>query len=178
MTTTCWYLDELNGVGWWATDRNRLDDDITIYVFVPNDLRENYPVDEENLIGFARIDDYIATQPEDADYDELLAAIQAIDPEAQTRKAEFDFPVQGGKTYHNYDELPDMASRAAMRKYISAHNDLSESERALEALRMQYAKSHSQSTGQKIDKAEQLLDTQREKVKSLRNEVYKSLGAK
>ena len=171
-------IDELNGVGWWATDRNQLDDELTIYVFVTNDLRKNYSVDEENLIGFARIDDYIATQPEDSDYDELLATIRAIDPDAQTLKAEFHFPVHGGKIYHNYEELPDMAARAAMRKYISAHNDLSESERALAALRKEYSKSRSQSAGQKIDKAEQLLNTQRDKVKSLRNEVYKSLRGK
>lgn len=65
-----------------------------------------------------------------------------------------------------------------MRKYISAMNTLSESEEALNSLRRSYAKSRSQATGQKIDQAEKLLESQRDKVKQLRNDVYKSLARK
>ncbi len=169
-------IDELNGVGWWATDRNQLDDELTIYVFVTNDLRKNYPVDEEDIIGFARIDDYIATQPEDADYDELLATIRAIDPTVQKRKSEFDFPAPGGKIFHNYEDLPNMASRAAMRKYVAAEADLADAKKALSAMRRKYADSRSQTLGEKIGQAEKLIDAKREDVKRLRNEVYKSLA--
>lgn len=169
-------IDELNGVGWWATDRNQLDDELTVYVFVTNDLRKNYPVDEEDIIGFARIDDYIATQPEDADYDELLTTIRAIDPTVQKRKAEFYFPVQGGKIFHNYDELPNMASRATMRKYVAAEADLADAEIALGDMRRKYNESRSQTLGAKIVQAESMIEAKREEVKRLRNEVYKSLA--
>lgn len=169
-------IDELNGVGWWATDRNQLDDELTVYVFVTNELRKNYPVDEENLTSYARIDDYIATQPEDADYDDLLSTIKAIDPTRQKRKAEFSFPASGGRVYHNYDELPDMAARAAMRKYISASADLAEAEEALKSMRHEYATSRSQSLGSNIAGSEKDIEGQRENLRQLRNDVYKALG--
>lgn len=38
-------IDEENGLGWWATDRNQIQDSVTIYTFIPQDLRINYPVE-------------------------------------------------------------------------------------------------------------------------------------
>ena len=51
-------IDETTGVGWWATDRNQLGDSITIYKFIPQDMRINYDVDTIDLVKFARIQDY------------------------------------------------------------------------------------------------------------------------
>lgn len=99
-------IDELNGVGWWATDRNQLDDELTVYVFIPNELRTNYSSDEDDVLAFARIDNYVATQPEDGDYDELLATIRTINPEEDQLEDEFTLPAKKGKIYHRFDELP------------------------------------------------------------------------
>lgn len=54
-------LDEENGIGWWATDRNSPDGKITIYVYLVDEIRKNYPDDTENLVELARIDNYKAT---------------------------------------------------------------------------------------------------------------------
>lgn len=169
-------IDELNGVGWWATDRNRLDDELTVYVFIVNDLRKNYDADEEGLTGFARIDDYLATQPEDADYDALLATIRSIDPEAASRVPEFTLPTPGGRIYHFYEDLPDMASRGAAKKYIRSLGDLEESEQALADMRREYANTRSASLGKSIEAAENNLATMRLRTAQLRSELYKALS--
>ncbi|MDE6392559.1 MAG: hypothetical protein K2L59_04745 [Muribaculaceae bacterium] len=169
-------IDELNGVGWWATDRNRLDDELTVYVFVTNDLRTNYPPDEDDITGFARIDDYLATQPEDSDYDSLLATIRAIDPEARVKKPEFTFPASDGRIFHRYDELPDAASRAAMKRWLSAKAELDEALAGLSELRRQYNGNRSASLASRIRREESQTEAARTEVSRLRSDVHKALS--
>lgn len=168
-------IDELNGVGWWATDRNQLDDMLTIYVFITNDLRNNYPSDEEDLVSYARISDYFMTQPEDGDYDELLATIRGIDPDARAKKPEFTFPASRGRIYHRYDELPDAASKSAMKKYLAAADQLSKSEKALRDNRMKYSRTHNTQLGKQIAADEKNVEKQREETASLLSALYKVL---
>lgn len=169
-------IDELNGVGWWATDRNQLDDELTIYVFVTNDLRTNYPADAENLTDLAKISDYLATQPEDADYDELLATIRNIDPEARAKKTDFYFMTSKGRIFHRYDELPDAASRAAMKRYLSATSELEKSEKSLLDMRQEYARSRSSALGSRIREEEMRIEQTRAEAKKLRSEIHKALS--
>lgn len=169
-------IDELNGVGWWATDRNQLDDELTIYVFVTNDLRTNYPADAENLTDLARISDYLATQPEDADYDELLTTIRNIDPEARAKKTDFYFMTSKGRIFHRYDELPDAASRAAMKRYLSATSELEKSEKSLLDMRQEYARSRSSALGSRIREEEMRIEQTRAEAKKLRSEIHKVLS--
>lgn len=166
-------IDELNGVGWWATDRNQLDDELTVYVFVTNDLRTNYSPDEDDVVAFARIDDYIATQPEDADYEDLLATIRAIDPEARTKKQEFTLAAPGGRIFHRYDELPNADARATVKRYLSAAQELAEAESSLSDQRRRYAESRSESLGRQIAQAEARIEKTRSDVARLRSEAYK-----
>ncbi len=43
-------IDETTGVGWWASDRNRIDNMVTIYMFIPADMRVNVDVDAPDLL--------------------------------------------------------------------------------------------------------------------------------
>lgn len=168
-------IDELNGVGWWATDRNQLGDDITIYVFLVNDLRENYSPDEEDLIQFARIEDYIATQPEDSDYRELLSVIQNIEPSKTIKKPEFTLPSSNGKIFYLYEDLPDNKSRSAMKRYMEAKAELDKDEMELQSIRKRYHDYPSDSLGSRIRKEESAIENKRKYVENLLNEVYKTL---
>lgn len=55
-------IDEENGLGWWATDRNSEDGMVTIYVYKLVDIRKNYPSDTEDLVNYAKINEYKKTQ--------------------------------------------------------------------------------------------------------------------
>lgn len=168
-------IDELNGVGWWATDRNQLDDLITIYVFIPRELRNNYPSDQENLVELARISDYMITQPEDADYHELQERIKAIRPGSTAKERDFTLPAPGGKIYTTFDELPTGQLREAVKRYLSAQKNLDRDERNLTEMRKEYHKKKSMEIGNRIRRAETEIEQTRKEVKSLKSEVYKIL---
>ena len=55
-------IDEENGLGWWATDRNSVDGEVTVYVYILEEVRKNYPIDTEDLDQLAKISEYKATQ--------------------------------------------------------------------------------------------------------------------
>ena len=65
-------IDELTGVGWWATDRNKIPGKVTIYVFIPSDMRINYDIDDPSLTSFAKINSYRDTWAEGKDYTDIL----------------------------------------------------------------------------------------------------------
>lgn len=168
-------IDELNGVGWWATDRNQLDDELTVYVFVVNDLRTNYSPDEDDVVAMARIDDYVETQPEDADYDSLLATIRAINPGEAARKPEFTFSTSKGRIFHFYDDLPSADARSSMRDYLDAERELAIAEKNLNAMRRRYHNRPSDQLGRQIADLEKQTEALRSDVSLLRSDVHKAL---
>ena len=167
-------IDEFNGVGWWATDRKQLEDELTVYVFVVSDVRKNYGEDEEDLVGKARIDDYMATQPENEDYEELLATIDLIDPSARTSKPEFSLQTSN-KIYHFYDELPNDEAREAMKKYLEWKEELLEEEQELSKAREEYFYNANDQLAQEIAETEKVIESKRAVVEILRSEVYENL---
>lgn len=168
-------IDELNGVGWWATDRHQLEDMVTIYVFIPNELRKNYPADEENIVELARISDYFATQPEDADYDKLLDTIASIEPGATEQENDFILPAGKGLVYYRYDQLPNAQSRTAVKRYMSYLKDLAADEKRLSEMRKEYNRTHSADTGRRISLFEKEVEKKRAEDTKIRSEMYKSL---
>lgn len=168
-------IDELNGIGWWATDRNQLDDSITIYVFIPRELRNNYPADREDIVELARISDIASTQPEDADYEKLYEIIDSTNPGGIEKEREFTLHCSGGKTFTRYDELPDAKSRAAMKAYLSADKELARSQQSLNDMRRQYNQSPTATLANAIKKSETEIEASRKEVKRLLSEVYKTL---
>lgn len=71
-------IDVERGLGWWATDRNSPGGDVTIYVYILDDLRKNYPADTEDLVNFAQIKDYKSTWEDgkEAIYEDILSIIK------------------------------------------------------------------------------------------------------
>ena len=168
-------IDELTGTGWWATDRNRLDDDkITIYVFIPNDLRSNYDADDENLVDYARISDYKSTWEPGKDYAGLLDEIAAIDPSVRKKKVDFHFPIGGGKVYGNLDDFRTTQGRSLMQRYIDESDSFKKLLSELSTLRRKYHQSRSSELGSRIAAMEKDVDKRRESLRRLRGEIIKS----
>lgn len=173
-------IDELNGVGWWATDRNCLDDEITIYVFMTNDMRKNYnPAEEERdyLVRQARIASIADTRnPEDEEkYAAILRSIRAINPNAAARKADFHFPVGHGEEYTCLKDFPSETSRTAMKNYLAAEKEFTRTKELLTTARRNYHAKASKSAAAECMRLEQLADSQREKTRKARSEVYRAL---
>ncbi|MDE5772962.1 MAG: hypothetical protein K2H86_00715 [Muribaculaceae bacterium] len=192
--------DEENGVGWWATDRNNLGDQITLYVYMLPDMRRDFEGDEDERIARARISDYKSTwvsrgdnddinDPENdsddsregngnvikLDYAKLASEIRQIHPGQRPKEDEFYLPVQGGKVYTRYEQLSNAEARDAVRKYMDALSSYEKENAALHEDRLRYDKSRDNSLGLRIQQQEQKLATAREKVQKLLVSVYRIL---
>lgn len=197
-------IDEYTGAGWWATDRNIPEGEemVNIYVFIPSEVRHNYDADTPDIKALAALwplhfpqemelvsDDaelpmhgyepaqapgWKLTWPEGADYSELLNRLQSVGQEPVEPASEFSFIGKQGHLYTTYDELP-MTARAPMQRYQEAVTDLQAAELRLAQLRLSYKKHPVHSAIMAIDEAQKQVDTLRSKVKTMRNNVYKSL---
>lgn len=169
-------LDEVNNVGWWATDRNRLGDSVTIYVFIPNEIRENYPEDTENLASLALLTSIEDTRREDEEYDELLDTIRAINPGAGDVTEDFRFPLPGGRMLTSWDELGSDRNRKMMETYLQTVDNMNETAGRLARLRSEYHASRSSITADEIEGLEKSMDAYYKTVRRQRSELAKTLS--
>lgn len=164
-------IDEENGIGWWATDRNRLENLITVYVFVPNEIRRNYNPDDEDVVSFARIDNIKETQ--DKDYSDKLNIISRIKPSKKSGEADFYFPVRNGVVYTSLNDFKNREARKAMATYLAFEKTYNANLAALKNLRKQYSSNHNPSLASKILSLEKQAEEDLIRLRSLKNEVYK-----
>ena len=169
-------IDEENGVGWWATDRNLLGDKLTIYIYKVNDVRKNYNHDDEEILAKARLSDWKSTRnpEEDEELGELLAHVMAIDPDDVPEEADFHLPKGKGEYYTRYDQLPQ-AARGVMKRYLKAQASLEKEEQRLQALRKRYSVNHADNVARQIEGFEQDMIEQRKALIQLRSELYKNI---
>lgn len=167
-------IDEMNGVGWFATDRNQLGDLITIYLFKVNDLRKNYDPDDEDLADRALLVDWQSTQDPDADYAELLETIDAIDPTKEAKPVLFHLPMDGGVVYTDYSDFRNKAAANMMRKYLVQKQTLDKDLDTLDRMRREYYDSPSDSLADDIAAYESTVAKQRREVHRALSDIYKA----
>lgn len=170
-------IDEANGIGWWTTDRNNIPGKLTVYVYAINDVRKNYTEEDgEDNVSFARIDN-IADTRGDEDYSELIQRIGEIVPGKAPRKADFHFPMPGGKIYTQLSDFKNEGARRAMQEYLKAKKILDTTDAELTAARRSYRDAPSQSLKSKIIRLEADIEVARESLRRFRNNVYRAAGA-
>lgn len=135
-------IDELTGAGWWATDRNAPEGKVTIYVYVPRDVRKNYSVDCEDLVSLARVNSIAATREKGRDYSEIVRRINSIGTNNATAKGQngFSFALPTGKVCKRMGDFHSVEGRRAMKAYLLYEAELERTQQRTEALRARYAK--------------------------------------
>lgn len=168
-------VDEENGVGWWATDRNHLGDKLTIYVYLVNDFRQNYSADETDILEKARLTDFRSTQDleKSEEYSELLTKVKSIDPDEVKEAPEFHFPKPGGTYFTNMNDFKRATARQAMKRYLHARQELDKEENRLAALRKRFLVNRADNVKQQIIQFEKEIEQQRDELVRLRSEVYR-----
>lgn len=158
-------IDELTGAGWWATDRNAPEGKVTIYVYVPREIRKNYSVDREDLVALAKVNSIAATRNPQKDYAPLVRSINALADGNQTatRQQDFAFALPNGKICHRLGDFNTVEARRAMKSYLLYVAELERTMQRTEALRAQYA-------GGNESVADEILDNE-SREQQLRNEV-------
>lgn len=170
-------IDEENGIGWWASDRNRLGDDVTVYVYLVNELRRNYDPDDDIILEMARIADYRATQnPEDkAKCEEALELIENIGKDTPRHRKDFDFPVGNGRYYHEMSDFKNRVAFDAMNVYMKARKALEEEENRLAELRRRYPLNRADNVKEEILRLEGEIELKRTELTKFRSDVYRGL---
>lgn len=165
-------IDEAAGLGWWATDRNQIEDKVTIYVFVPNDTRENYDPDDEAIGDYAFIRSIKATQSAGKNRS-LLTDNQALTRSSDAganKAAAFEISMGNGKVYTSMSDFRSEQGRQAMQQYLDRQNDLQLMQTKLAMLRRRYSDGD-KSTADEIRSLEKRVAAARGMMKRLRNAV-------
>lgn len=164
-------IDEENNIGWWATDRNAPEDMVTVYTFLPGELRQNYDVDFPGLESRARIDRFRDTWENGTDYTELRQkAKESKSTHKKGETASFRISIPGKGVYTSPTQFKRPAARRALELYIEKQNELQGNMRKLDALRKSFAKGQTTSADAIIE-LEQRIPELRQQLLDSRNAV-------
>lgn len=166
-------IDETTGLGWWATDRNRIPGKVTIYVFVPSDTRVNYPEDTPGLASLARLSSIRDTQEEGAAYPMIVRRADNRTNSRADRGPSFTFAMPGWKTYTSLSDFKSQSAREAMGQYLHAKTEAEATGKELASLRQRYANGD-HSVGETILSLERRLLSQNEETRRLANEIIRT----
>ena len=113
-------VDEYDGIGWFATDRNQPEGKVCIYSFLYNDVRENYVVDEytpEQLRQLSEIHSISQTWTSNQARLGALEQLTAVYKRkfTQKKKNDFEFVINDELTYTT---LTDFRSSEAAEMYV------------------------------------------------------------
>ncbi len=158
-------LDDVSGLGWWATDRNRADNKLTIYVFVRNNIRENYDINEENLKSYAQITNYRATWG-DKDYTDLVRKIRTLNTNAFSTNNDFIFGIGKGLIYTSFSDFKSEEAAELMCELLEMYGKLDEKCIMLKQNRVQYHENKSEDLKTEIISLEK-------QIERLRIDIYK-----
>lgn len=166
-------LDRQTGVGWWATDRNQLEDMVTVYIFALTDTRENIDPDDEQLETYATLSDWRSLLEDDdlPVVNALSAAVAAIRT-PESRKSDFFLPMPGGKAYFTFSDFKNSQAANMMMLYLEQKNSLDKKQERLEAMRRQYHDGN-RKLADSIGSLEQEVREDQSNLRILRSEIYR-----
>lgn len=159
-------LDDVTGLGWWATDRNQIDDKLTIYVFVRNNIRENYDVNEKNIVTYAKVTSYRATWGKE-DYSSLVRKIRTLETNAFHRLDDFIFSIGKGTIYTSFSDFKSEEALEQMNVLLEMYVSLDEQCLLLSKKRTAYFENKSAELKNEIIELEK-------SVEKLRNDIFKT----
>lgn len=135
-------IDETLGVGWFVSDRNHIPGKLTLYIFIPNEVKTVYQDTEaDNLTALAQLSDITATwQADTTQYATLLNEIERIEFAAKSvDDPEFYFVINDELVY---TYAADFRNRQALTYFYQAQTlrkKIEERDERLQQLRQQYA---------------------------------------
>ncbi|MBD5229459.1 MAG: hypothetical protein HDS69_05415 [Bacteroidales bacterium] len=166
-------IDELTGVGFWASDRNRLGDKITIYMFIPGQSRVNVDIDDPQLADLASLRSIRDTWPDNADFSNIRKALDGLSANRNSRAQQFEFPLSDGRVLTRYNQFTSSHAADMMRQYVSLSKSTDEARQRLDALRLQYGKGDT-STGPEILSMERDIADAEALLKRVANDIIRS----
>ncbi len=137
--------DEYNHLGWFVTDRNQPEDKVCVYVFIPNETRELYPLGStapDKLRRMARLHSIQETWTDKKAVDEARIRLSAaLNQKQETVKPkEFEIVINNKLTYTSVADFQCPDARLMAQKWKADVADLKEASTQLNRLRETYTK--------------------------------------
>ena len=168
-------IDQQTGVGWWVTDRNQIEDKLTLYIYVLPEARENVDPDDENLLSYATLYGWeeLINEEDIPKIQQIKREIASIKP-AQTKAEDFHLILPTGEIYTTFDDFKTPAAAQKMRRYLEDEMDVEDLRYELEELRAEFYKSgKDKRMSQKILTAENNLRKEERKLKASLSNIIK-----
>lgn len=164
--------DEATGIGWWASDRNQIPDSLTVYMYMPQELRNNLDEDDPLLIDKARLTSIDLTRPEGFQAPDVDALIDRTIPEAAYSKG-LNFALPDGRVIEDFESFNTDRARQMMEEYLEVKEALAGSRGKLADLRSRY-RGGDESLASEIEALEdEVADTEAELL-NISNEIVKA----
>lgn len=141
-------IDEVNNLGWFATDRNQPEGMVCIYTFLPSETKQYYNYKEdrfEDIRQAAQIASIAATQ---TDQEAVRKAQQALfrlglQMQSEVKKNDFTFVIDDFTDYHSLDNFKCAEARQLYKDWVAKQETLKRLGEELEAMREHYTHSSS-----------------------------------
>lgn len=141
-------IDEFNGLGWFATDRNQPEDSVCIYVFIPDESRPKYDIEQDSIPAIARAAELASieeTQDDPIKVRTLRQKLTILSYNKLSGKAnnDFAFVIDDFTDYHSADDFRNSEARDMFTKWQDMRKRLNESQLQLERKRSEWSESNS-----------------------------------
>lgn len=140
-------IDEVNGLGWFATDRNLPDSLVCIYTFIPNEEKQyhNYASDNRrDIVNAAHIHSIAATQTDaeavrKAEHTLFMLSLQT--PLDKDEESHFTFVIDDFTDYHHVNDFKSEEARKMFTDWQTKCVTLEKQAKQLEERRTRYTQS-------------------------------------
>lgn len=141
-------IDEVNHLGWFATDRNQPEGLVCIYTFIPTQAKQYYKYKEdsfETIRKAAQIQSIAATQTNKEAIRKAEQALFRLSLESQTedKKSDFIFVIDDFTDYHSLDNFKSAEARQLYIDWQAKQETLKKLSLELETQRNRYIHSSS-----------------------------------
>ena len=173
-------IDELNGLGWFATDRRQPADSVCIYTFIWNEGRkEYYDTDDLSPDAVRRAADIVSIAESQTDADALRKARQNLfklsmqegdTPSGKAAAADFVLVIDDFTDYHRLADFHSPEAKDLYQQCLVCQDELTAIDKQLEEKRAQWttaSQAARASLGDEIRQLEQQQIEQTEKAASL-----------
>lgn len=168
-------VDELTGVGWWVSDRNQIEDKLTLYIYELKESRENVDPADPDLMVYATLADWksVLDEEDDTRRNELKNEIRAVRKDSG-KAQDFYLPISGKKAYTSFSDFKSPKAAALMKKYLADSKNVQMKEKELKNLRLKLYKSAGDPKLKKeIQTYETSLRNDKKALKETLSEIYR-----
>ncbi len=145
-------VDEINNLGWFATDRNQPSDSVCIYVFVPETTRNTYDIESDSLPLIARASRIASIAESQNDPKTVEAAKQRLMLLAYSKlhtktRSDFSFIIDDFTEYHQASDFHCKEAGDLFNEWLDMRDNLHDDIRKLELQRSKWTESNLRERG-------------------------------